>query len=81
MIDMEVDITGLIESSELGKTGHITFGFIGVKTDKLKRIKVKVTARTDYDTLSVGERVHIRGVLFSNSYRYQLVAREISKLR
>ena len=74
---MEMDITGFIESSELGILGDVRYGFIDIKTKTLKHIKVIIASFTEYDTLSVGERVHVQGVSFSD--RNIIIASKISR--
>ena len=56
---METSITGSITSTQLGNLGKKRYGFIGVKTEDLKEIKIKVAADTKYETLDVGSRVHV----------------------
>jgi len=56
---METSITGSITSTQLGNLGKKRYGFIGVKTEDLKEIKIKVAADTKYETLDVGSRVQV----------------------
>jgi hypothetical protein len=56
---MERAITGAITSNQLGNIGSKKYGFIGVKTEDKKELKIKIAASTKYETLDVGSRVQI----------------------
>ncbi|MHA2058953.1 MAG: hypothetical protein ACW979_15145 [Candidatus Thorarchaeota archaeon] len=56
---MERTFTGSIISAELGNMGKKPYGYISVETEEQEQLRIKVAASTSYDTLDVGERVHI----------------------
>ena len=56
---MQRVVTGQITSSDISKMGKIHFGYLAIKTDDEKDLKVKVTAFTEFETLDVGARIEI----------------------
>ena len=56
---MQKVLIGHITSSDISKMGKVHFGFLTIKTFDHEDIKVKVTAFTKFDTLSVGVKVEI----------------------
>ena len=56
---MQKVVIGHITSSDISKLGKVHFGFLTIKTIDHEDIKVKVTAFTKFDTLSVGVKVEL----------------------
>ena len=64
---MKKNITGEIVAAQTARlsTG-LEYGFITVKTPGKKYLKLKVDARTKYNTLERGDRVEIEYVVLEN---------------
>ncbi len=54
---MEKIVTGFITAANIAVMGKTHYGYLGIETDEHEKLKVKVSAFTQYDTLEVGERV------------------------
>jgi len=54
---MEKIVTGFITAANIAVMGKTHYGYLGIETDEHEKLKVKVSAFAQYDTLEVGERV------------------------
>ena len=56
---MHKTVTGSITSADISSMGKKRYGYLGIETTDHEHLKIKVTAFTKFDTLSVGANVTI----------------------